>query len=113
MLWKGFVRNRDNNLGVWVDESVRLFKILQCNFHDYTELLYKPVGIGCKENDRHSETYAMNTLFDTAEVLDTKKEIQEEDVSYEHAGYQIRVYFHGEKTLTQCIQNLAERKIMG
>ena len=55
----------------------------------------------------------MNTLLESAEVLDTKKENQKEDVSYEHAGYQIRVYFHGEKTLTQCIQNLAEQKIMG
>ena len=30
----------------------------------------------------------MNTLFDSVEVLDTKKEIQKENVSYEHAGYQ-------------------------
>ena len=48
----------------------------------------------------------MNTLFDSVEVLDTKKEIQKENVSYEHAGYQIRVHFNGEKTLIQCIQNL-------
>lgn len=47
------------------------------------------------------------------EVLDTKKEIQKENVSYEHAGYQIRVHFNGEKTLIQCIQNLTERKIAG
>ena len=53
----------------------------------------------------------MNTLFDSVEVLDTKKEIQKENVSYEHAGYQIRVHFNGEKTLIQCIQNLTERKI--
>ena len=52
----------------------------------------------------------MNTLFDSVEVLDTKKEIQKENVSYEHAGYQIRVHFNGEKTLIQCIQNLTERK---
>ena len=44
----------------------------------------------------------MNTLFDSAEVLDTKKEIQK-----------IRVHFNGEKTLIQCIQNLTERKIAG
>ena len=43
----------------------------------------------------------MNTLFDSVEVLDTKKEIQKENVSYEHAGYQIRVHFNGEKTLIQ------------
>ena len=42
----------------------------------------------------------MNTLFDSVEVLDTKKEIQKENVSYE-------------KTLIQCIQNLTERKIAG
>ena len=55
----------------------------------------------------------MNMLFDSAEVLDTKKEIQKEAISYEHAGYQIRVHFNGEKTLTQCIQNITERKIAG
>ena len=55
----------------------------------------------------------MNTLFDSAEVQKKKKENQKEDVSYEHAGYQIRVHFNGEKTLTQCIQNLTERKIAG
>ncbi len=55
----------------------------------------------------------MNTLFDSVEVMDTKKEIQKENVSYEHAGYQIRVHFNGEKTLIQCIQNLTERKIAG
>ena len=55
----------------------------------------------------------MNTLFDSVEVLDTKKEIQKENVSYEHAGYQIRVHFNGEKTLIKCIQNLTERKIAG
>lgn len=38
-------------------------------------------------------------------------EYQKEDVSYEHEGYLIRVYFNGNKTLTQCIRNLAERRI--
>lgn len=55
----------------------------------------------------------MKTLFNPAEVLDTKKEIRKEDVSYEYAGYQIRVHFSGGKTLTQCIQDLTERKIAG
>lgn len=54
----------------------------------------------------------MNTLFDSVEVLDTKRN-PKENVSYEHAGYQIRVHFNGEKTLIQCIQNLTERKIAG
>lgn len=31
----------------------------------------------------------MNTLFDSVEVLDTKKETQKENVSYEHAGYPV------------------------
>ena len=56
----------------------------------------------------------MNTRFHFAnvEIIETE-EIQKETVSYEHAGYQVRVHFNGEKTLTQCIQNLAERKIAG
>ena len=45
--------------------------------------------------------------------LEAEKEIQKEAVSYEHAGYQVRVHFNGDKTLSQCIQNLAERKIAG
>ena len=40
-------------------------------------------------------------------------ELQQEDVSYEHEGYLIRVHFSGSKTLTQCIRNLAERRIEG
>lgn len=39
--------------------------------------------------------------------------IQNEMVSYEHDGYQVRVHFYGNKTLRQCIQNLAERRIGG
>jgi len=34
------------------------------------------------------------------------------NVSYPHNGYQIRIYFNGPKTLTQCIKNLAERKLL-
>ncbi len=55
----------------------------------------------------------MNTLFDSVEVLDTKKKkkSKKENVSYEHAGYQIReCILMGKKTLIQCIQNLTERK---
>ena len=40
-------------------------------------------------------------------------ELLQEDVSYEHEGYLIRVYFNGNKTLTQCIRNLAKRRIEG
>ena len=57
----------------------------------------------------------MNTRFSSGNIenLEAEKEIQKEAVSYEHAGYQVRVHFNGEKTLAQCIQNLAERKIAG
>ena len=57
----------------------------------------------------------MNTRFSSGNIenLEAGKEIQKEAVSYEHAGYQIRVHFNGEKTLIQCIQNLTERKIAG
>ena len=57
----------------------------------------------------------MNTRFSSGNIenLKAEKEIQKKAVSYEHAGYQIRVHFNGEKTLIQCIQNLTERKIAG
>ena len=57
----------------------------------------------------------MNTRFSSGNIenLEAEKEIQKEAVSYEHAGYQVRVHFNGDKTLLQCIQNLAERKIAG
>lgn len=68
----------------------------------------------------------MNTLFVPAEQTVASMEtrwadnsyeesdkIQNEMVSYEHDGYQIRVHFNGNKTLSQCIQNLAERRIGG
>lgn len=59
--------------------------------------------------------FFMRMVFDSTnvEIMETEKEVREETVSYEHAGYQVRVYFNGEKTLAQCIQNLAERKIAG
>ena len=46
---------------------------------NYTELLYNPAGIGCRENCMLKEAYSMNTLFDSVEVLDNKKEIQKEN----------------------------------
>ena len=68
----------------------------------------------------------MNTLFVPAEQTVASMEtrwadnsyeesdkIQNEMVSYEHDGYQIRVHFNGNKTLMQCIQNLVERRIGG
>ena len=55
----------------------------------------------------------MSTRFSSGNIenLEAEKEIQKEAVSYEHAGYQVRVHFNGDKTLSQCIQNLAERKM--
>ena len=44
---------------------------------------------------------------------DTGTEVQKEAVGYEYAGYKVRVHFDGDKTLMQCIQNLAERKTEG
>lgn len=35
---------------------------------------------------------------------------EKKHVRYEYEGYQIRVYFSGGKTLTQCIRSLAERR---
>ena len=57
----------------------------------------------------------MNTRFSSGNIenLEAGKEIQKEAVSYEPAGYQVRVHFNGDKTLSQCIQNLAEREIAG
>ena len=68
----------------------------------------------------------MNTLFVPAEQTVTSMEtrcadniyeesdkLKNEIVSYEHEEYQVRVHFNGNKTLRQCIQNLAERRIGG
>lgn len=68
----------------------------------------------------------MNTLFVPAEQTVTSMEtrcenniyeesdkVKNEIVSYEHEGYQVRVHFNGNKSLMQCIQNLAERRIGG
>lgn len=72
------------------------------------------------------EAYSMNTLLVPVEQTEVSRKnqsavnncsgspkFQQEDVSYEHEGYLIRVHFSGSKTLTQCIRNLAERKIEG
>ncbi|MDY4202051.1 MAG: hypothetical protein SOY12_03185 [Schaedlerella sp.] len=68
----------------------------------------------------------MNTLFvpqeQTVTLVETRCEdniyeesdkVQNEIVSYEHEGYQVRVHFNGNKTLRQCIWNLAKRRIEG
>lgn len=90
----------------------------------HTELLYNPAGIRCIEECMLTETYDMNTLPVPEEQMAVSMknqsavnnrsgflELQQGDVSYEHEGYQIRVHFNGNKSLTQCIRNLAERRI--
>lgn len=46
----------------------------------------------------------------TDNIYEESDKTQTETVSYEHEGYQIRVHFNGNKTLKQCIQNIAKRK---
>lgn len=78
-----------------------------------TELLYNPAGIGCREILMLKETYSMKMLPVTAEHRPAIPEISrgtDAAVKYEHSGYQIRVYFRGEKTFSQCIRNMAERR---
>ena len=92
----------------------------------HTELMYNPAGIGCIEDCMLKEAYSMNTLLVPAEqtAVSMKNqcavnncsgspEFQKKYVSYEYEGYLIRVHFNGSKTLTQCIRNLAERRIEG
>ena len=75
-----------------------------------------PVKIGIDFRDR--EAYAEQTAVSRENQSAVNNcfgspEFQQEDVSYEHEGYLIRVHFNGNKTLTQCIRNLAERRIEG
>lgn len=55
----------------------------------------------------------MNTEFiePKAEISVNAKE--KECVAYEYVGYKVRVHFSGNKTLVQCMKNLAERRITG
>lgn len=39
-----------------------------------------------------------------------KNEPIKNEKRYEYAGYEIKVHFNGEKTMTDCIRNLLERK---
>lgn len=55
----------------------------------------------------------MNTAFiepKTDMRVDAK---EKECVTYEHAGYKVRVHFSGNKTLVQCMKNLTERRSTG
>lgn len=48
-----------------------------------------------------------------AELQNIEQAEQNQDVCYEHAGYQVRIHFTGNKTLMQCMKNLIEREIEG
>ena len=50
----------------------------------------------------------MDKKTDISEIMESK-----DCVTYEHAGYRIRVHFCGNKTLLQCVKNLTERKMEG
>ena len=52
-------------------------------------------------------------MFSETERKAVEKPIDQKEVCYEHAGYQVRVHFSGNKTLVQCMKNLTERKIAG
>lgn len=41
------------------------------------------------------------------------KQMEKYEVCYEHAGYQVRLHFSGNKTLMQCMRNLAKRRVEG
>ena len=55
----------------------------------------------------------MNTAF-TEPKTDINVNVKEKEcVTYEHAGYKVRVHFSGNKTLVQCMKNLTDRRIAG
>lgn len=53
----------------------------------------------------------MNKVFMETTSPETEQMKQKEEVSYEHAGYQVRVHFNGNKTLVQCLKNLMEQRV--
>ena len=53
-------------------------------------------------------TACMETKINITEIVKPK-----DCVVYEHAGYQVRVHFNGDKTLVQCLKSLADRRIEG
>lgn len=55
----------------------------------------------------------MKTAFIEPEADMSVNVKEKECVTYEHAGYKVRVHFGGNKTLVQCMKNLAERRIIG
>ena len=55
----------------------------------------------------------MNTVFIEHKTDISVNAKEKECVTYEHAGYKVRVHFSGNKTLVQCMKNLADRRIAG
>lgn len=55
----------------------------------------------------------MNTTFIEPKTKISVNAKEKECVTYEHAGYKVRVHFSGDKTLVQCMKNLTDRRIAG
>ena len=55
----------------------------------------------------------MNTAFIEPKTDMSMNAKEKECVTYEHAGYKVRVHFSGNKTLVQCMKNLTERRSTG
>ena len=55
----------------------------------------------------------MNTAFIEPKTDINVNAKEKECVSYEYAGYKVRVHFSSDRTLVQCMKNLTERRIAG
>ena len=67
-----------------------------------------PVSIGCKKTRMLKEVY-MNAAFTEPVAGRSVNAKENEYVTYECAGYKVRVHFSGQRTLVQCMKNLAKR----
>lgn len=52
----------------------------------------------------------MEDAFMETEITEQSQPTETGETRYEYAGYQVQVYFTGEKTLTQCMLNLIARE---
>ena len=55
----------------------------------------------------------MNKAFIEPKTDKSVNAKEKECVTYEHAGYKVRVHFSDNKTLMQCMKNLTDRRIAG
>lgn len=55
----------------------------------------------------------MNTTFIEPKTDMSMNEKEKGCLSYEHAGYKIRIHFSSDRTLVQCMKNLTDRRIAG